>query len=324
MTSKKENGKGKGRQPVLLLKIGKTRLRTPSKKGTPPPPKPKSAEEPEQLHRPRLYVNDVTPESLALKLAAQPKGLMVVRDELSGWIGNMDRYSGGSGERAFWLEAYGGRPYSVDRVKHGDAPITIQHLAIPIIGGLVCENISKILSGNMDDGLAARFLFIWPDPRPPTRPSGGYNTAPALDALRRLQRLQMGMDEQLNPVPIVMRLEDAAVDLFQKWREENYEEQLTAHRLFLNNLGKLGGITLRLALILELMWWAASDEPTPPETVSLDAIAKSADMIDYYFKPMSRRVYGDAAVPEVERSAAAVAREIKRRGAQTINLRVLR
>ena len=42
--------------------------------------------------------------------------MLVVRDELAGWIGSFDRYAQGSGsDVAKWLEMFGGRPMVVDR-----------------------------------------------------------------------------------------------------------------------------------------------------------------------------------------------------------------
>jgi hypothetical protein len=37
------------------------------------------------------------------------------RDECAAWLANLDKY--GDGDRAFWLECYGGRGYTVDRRK---------------------------------------------------------------------------------------------------------------------------------------------------------------------------------------------------------------
>lgn len=54
----------------------------------------------------RITVNDSTPEKLGELLAAHQKGLMFFRDELAGWFGSFDKYSGSGAERALWLEAY--------------------------------------------------------------------------------------------------------------------------------------------------------------------------------------------------------------------------
>jgi hypothetical protein len=81
------------------------------RKNDTPPPRPADAMEPEPVPLPRIMVGDTTPEALAGLLKDNPKGLLLYRDELAGWLGCFGRYSSsGNGEREFWIEAYGGRP----------------------------------------------------------------------------------------------------------------------------------------------------------------------------------------------------------------------
>ena len=64
---------------------------------------------------PRFIVWDTTVEKLGELLDRSPKGLLVKSDEISGWLGNMERYNAGRSDRGFWLCAYDGGPHSVDR-----------------------------------------------------------------------------------------------------------------------------------------------------------------------------------------------------------------
>src|SRR4029077_10435348 len=70
-------------------------LREAEKRGASPPPRPwilRSAEP----QMPRLRQHDVTIERVAELLAhAAPKGLLIVRDELAGWIAGMNAYNAG-------------------------------------------------------------------------------------------------------------------------------------------------------------------------------------------------------------------------------------
>jgi hypothetical protein len=59
-------------------------------------------------------IGDTTPEALATLLRHIPKGLLLHRDELAGWLASFGRYTFGGGEQEFWIEAYGGRAYTVD------------------------------------------------------------------------------------------------------------------------------------------------------------------------------------------------------------------
>ena len=99
------------------------------KSGGLPPIMPADADEPDPIQRRRILSTDPTVAKAERMSAANPRGLALVRDELAGWIAGMDRYNNGAGShRAFWLQAYGGRHWSPDRVKDGDAEISVPNL----------------------------------------------------------------------------------------------------------------------------------------------------------------------------------------------------
>ena len=114
--------------------------------GSPAPKMPEHAVEPLRPARPRLYTSDVTPEMLGHLLAQHPKGLLFQRDELAGWLCGFDRYGGGGGERAMWVEAFGGRSFVIDRVKQDGEPIKISHLSVAIAGGIQPDRLSECCS----------------------------------------------------------------------------------------------------------------------------------------------------------------------------------
>jgi hypothetical protein len=57
----------------------------------------------------------------------------MLSDELAGLFLNMSRYSGGQ-DNEFWLEAWNGSPYTVERM--GRPAITVDHLLVGVVGGL--------------------------------------------------------------------------------------------------------------------------------------------------------------------------------------------
>ncbi len=69
----------------------------------------------------RYVASDATVEKLADILTHQDRGLLIVRDELSSWLGAMEKYGGkgAAADRGFWLETYNGGSYTVDRVHRG-------------------------------------------------------------------------------------------------------------------------------------------------------------------------------------------------------------
>lgn len=290
------------------------------KNNTPPPGMSAAAQAPEKPARPRLAVSDATPEALAQILAGHPRGVLAHRDELAGWLAGFDRYGSG-GERAFWLEAFGGRPFVLDRVKH-DKPLQISALTVSVLGGIQPDRLAGALLAGDDDGLSARFLVTWPEPVPPRRPQRIPDDTAAA-CLERLLSLEMAQDENGKPVPVVLPLAPEAADLFEQWRNEHITATEAATGMLAGHFGKLPGLLLRLALVLEHLWWCRSKE-SPPARISLAALAAAAGLVLDYFIPMAARAYGDAAVPEADRLAATVARWIVQTRPALVNASHLR
>ena len=104
------------------------------------PVMPPEAADPGPFVAPRLYVSNATIERLAALLQARPQGMLMLSDELAGLFLNMSRYSGGQ-DNEFWLEAWDGSPYTVERV--GRPPIVLRHLLIGVVGGLQPDKLAR-------------------------------------------------------------------------------------------------------------------------------------------------------------------------------------
>lgn len=292
-------------------------VKTAAKEGYPAPLKPEAAMEPLKPHRPRLRVSDATLESLMSLLSQLPKGVLMTRDELAGWIGSFNRYAGGEGgDRAFWLEAWGGRSYTVDRVKNGQA-ITIPHLSIAVLGGIQPDKLASALLKGDDDGLTARFMYFWPDPVPLERPQDVLEGEEALKALRALHGLEMGTDEHGNAFPVTVPLSEEAAAFFHEWRIKHRNGE--PEGALLSWWGKMPGVCLRLALTFEGLWNVADGKGVGQ--VCKQAVEAATVMIDDYLKPMASRAFGDAALTDKERNAAILATWILKNRPNEINSR---
>lgn len=116
---------------------------------------------PEPPKRERMVVEDVTVEALSEVLKDNSRGVLCVQDELSGWFGAMDAYSGGKTggkDRAHWLEAYNGGGRVVDRVMRGS--LKIPNWSVCMIGGIQPDAIRRIAQNMTDDGLMQRFMIV--------------------------------------------------------------------------------------------------------------------------------------------------------------------
>lgn len=116
---------------------------------------------PERPAMARMIVEDITVEALSEVLKDNPRGIMCIQDELSGWFGAMDAYSGGKSgnkDRAAWLQAYNGGFRQVDRIMRG--AVHIPNFSVCMIGGIQPDAIRKIAGQMTDDGLMQRFMIV--------------------------------------------------------------------------------------------------------------------------------------------------------------------
>lgn len=283
------------------------------KEGQTPPDRPKEADLGPPPHIPRLVVNDGTIERLGAILANQPRGILQMRDELAGWLEGMARYSGGGSDRPFWLEAYGGRGYTVERM--GREPLTIDRLTIAVMGGVQPDRLKTLLFKADDDGLLARFLPIWPEPAPLRRPGEWTDEDLMRRIIEKLLKLDLLTDEHDQQRPWIVGFTDGACDLMDEFRQAVRQWETEADGLMLSFIGKLPGLTARLSLVLAFLDWA-SEGAEEPRKISVQHFGRAAHLVESYVLPMARRAYADAATPKAERAARRLVQLIREQGWQ--------
>ncbi len=294
-----------------------------AKDGRDPPIMPPDAQEPDPPQRPRIRISDTTMEAAADIAAGNPKGLILTRDELGGWFRGFNRY-GGDGERQFWLEAWGARSYTVDRKKTG-RPVVIPRLAISILGGTQPDVLADLLRTDAD-GFVARFLYVYPEPvasfRLANEPVDDDGARAALGRLRDLRMVGLSPGEAR---PLVCTLSCTAAATFEAWWREWRIKAAGEAGHWGAWLGKAGGLALRLALILEHLWWCALDGAgDAPQVIDDRAIDGAINLIEAWAIPMARRALGVAALSIEEADAVALARWLQRNRVTTFNARELR
>lgn len=122
------------------------------------------AKERKFAHKPaqrRLRISDATVEAVQEVLKDSPDGVLSQQDELSGWFGAMDKYAAGKGamaDRGFWLQAFNGGSYALNRVARGAS--LIPNLSVTVLGGIQPDPLRKIVSESVDDGLIQRLIPV--------------------------------------------------------------------------------------------------------------------------------------------------------------------
>ncbi|MDF3856390.1 YfjI family protein [Paracoccus pantotrophus] len=291
------------------------------KAGEDPPSRPASANPGPEPVMPRLAVSDATVEKLAVIMSSQPRGTLLARDELAGWLQGMSRYSGGGSDRPFWLEAYGGRAYSVERM--GRDPVYIDRLTLGVLGGIQPDRLRSLLIKSDDDGLLARLMPVWPHPAPVKRPEVFHDETFIENAIARLLTLQMPADEHGERRPWFVPFTNDARDLLDGFRQAVRSWEIDTEGLMLSFIGKLPGVAVRLALVLALMEWA-SGEAQEPQEITINHFGRAAHLVEAYLLPMAKRAYAENAGNPAQRSARALLALIREEGWRSFTARDVR
>lgn len=116
----------------------------------------------------RLMAGDITIEKLIDMYSDNPRGLLLVRDEVAGWFGSFARYRDGKGatDVPFWLEAFNARKWVKDR-KGGEKTTTIiPHCGVPVFGNTQPDTARSYFTKELiTSGFIARMLFAAPPKR---------------------------------------------------------------------------------------------------------------------------------------------------------------
>lgn len=297
----------------LALAKWKAEVAAAYEKGAEPPAKPADAIVPARALAPRTYTNVTTIEALIGMLANNENGMLLLRDELAGWLGDMTRYSNSS-DRPYWLQMFDGETVQKDAVKNDGEPLIAHNALMSVLGGMQPDRLQEMLR-EAKDGLIARFLFIFPD-RVPVRRSVGKADKKKLQAI--FDRLR-----GLKGDPVAMCFDGDAADEFFEHRKDTYRRGGDASGHLADWIGKGDGLVARLAVILMLLDWAVHGFGAAPHTVNADAVKRARALWAEYLLPMAERSFGDAARSVVERNAIALLKEIRRRGDAMINARIM-
>lgn len=236
---------------------------------------------------------------------------MLYRDELSGWLGGMGRYNAG-GDRSFWLEAFGGRPFQVER-KSNPEPVIVDHLSVSVLGGTQPDKLMSLLVNTDDDGLLARFLTAFPEPVPLSRPNVKLDSDRLLRAFERLRDLTPAEDLKGRSRPFYIGFTDEAADVLQNFREQSRNWESDVEGLLKGHIGKLPGLAVRVSCVLAHLDWAGGSVDHRPECIEEAHITRACFLVGQHLRKHAHRAYGVASVPKDVRNARKISEVIKRK-----------
>jgi hypothetical protein len=254
----------------------------------------------------QVFTTDVTLEALAALLEQNPRGVVCLQDELTGWALAMDQYKGGRGaDRHGWLSFWNGAPVLVNR-KTRQEPIVLDNPLVNVVGCLPPDLLGHLTDARgREDGFVHRILFAFPDPLAMhwtdvvVRETTIQEYCRVFDGLWALQ----GASAQ---DPRVVTFTPTGRQTFVACANALYTELADPHfpDTLRGPLAKLEGYGARLALLVQLCRLVC--EEAHGEAVDERSVL-AADTLVQYFKSHARRVYRRLqATPTEQRVARAL------------------
>ena len=219
-------------------------------------------------------------------------GLLLYRDEISGFLKTIDREDRAN-DRAFYTQAFNGLGrYTYDRIERGT--IDIENLCVAILGniqpGVLRPYLSQAINGSSgDDGMLQRFqLIVWPDFKG-TKPVDQWPDTAAKDKAYQVFARLAAWDGWDEPA----RFSDDAQLLFNDWYQELLIE-IRANDIqpaIESHYGKYPSLVPSLASLIYL-----ADDEYHNSVIGLDSVQKALAWIPY-LKSHAERVYSSALDP---------------------------
>lgn len=270
----------------------------------------------------RLRIDDITMEAAQEVARYSPNGVLAMQDELSGWFGGIEKYSGGKGsakDRSFWLRAFGGGQYAVNRVSR--KPFLIDNLSISVLGGIQPDAIRRVMADATDDGLIQRFFPVVLKPA-----EIGRDDLPS-DAIRDYDALIERLHEIKPPRnffgDVVLTFDDEAQALRAELEVKHHgmvRAMESVNKKLASHMGKYDGMFPRLCVIWHVIENANLDEL--PTVVTIDTARRAARFLhDYALRHAMAFYMGMIGVSDDQEAIEDVAGYILAHGVEKVTLR---
>lgn len=270
-------------------------------------PKDERGEKPQPPEMDHLFTTDVTVEKL-VQMVAQGPGVAIIRDELSGFIGAMDKYRGSKGDdRQAYLSLWAGAPVKVDR--KGGGTVFAARPVVGVYGGIQPDYVRDLHTRNgQRDGMVERFLLFRPDV-----PRTGWTDDevdpalldPVVEVLSKLRYLTAPADVG----HITVELNSGAKRAFIDWYNANDAAVGGTTGLRQGFYAKLDSQVGRIALILHCLHHADD----PGVLVSEATVRAAIDLAEFFRAHLDRvlPLIGDHRPDDPGRLAARVLRYLR-------------
>jgi hypothetical protein len=191
-------------------------------------------EESQPPEDPLVFVtSDATIEALGELLRNAPRGILVARDELDGWLASFTRYKGRSSgsDRPAWLELHRAGTLLIERLTREQGRVAVRRPLVSVTGTIQPGTLARALDQDaLQAGLGARLLLAMPPRHKRTWRDDADPSAAALAYPRLLgDLLALDLADATKRTPHVLNLSEPArkrwIAFYSAWGEVQHQAE---------------------------------------------------------------------------------------------------
>ena len=249
--------------------------------------------------RPDMILSTATIEGVRDAFARNPRGFILLQDELAGWIKDMTAYSSGSAQEQ-WLSLQNGK--FIKNNTKGTESEFVSNPFVSVSGGIQPSKLYLMAKdGRGSDGSLYRILFSFPDSEPVQKLDDNDIEIETIDLYKSLMTRIFSLGSPENKEALLaefkeitnnadkhgqynIKLSTEAKKLFFAWNEtmSNQINEDLENSTFRSIIKKMEGYIPRFALILESMYWADTEALNVFSEVTEKSMKGAIQIVEYY------------------------------------------
>jgi hypothetical protein len=259
----------------------------------------KEREGEEQLRKPtktQFIASDITLEALVELHEENKNAVGVFKDELAGWLKDMNKYRAGS-DLEFWLSSWSNKGVALNRKTSKSS--FVESPVIPILGGIQPGILNQFFTEeNKDNGFIDRILTCFPDLEVETYNDNEMDAELlqwyedfTINMYQEVKRRIVTYDNDNQITPIIATFSAGAKQEWQRIFDEITAMQNSPmeNEYMKSMLPKQKSYIPRFALLLNTLDSMTSEDPYPLDFITKDAVLK-AERLSKYFINMAKKV----------------------------------
>lgn len=272
-----------------------------------PPKEKKTAEEVKEPKKKQFIMNDITMEAFVDYHSSNRIGVGVLKDELSGWLKDLNKYRDG-GDLENYLSCWSGSMLNLTRKtsKSGYVP----NAYVPIIGGVQPSVLAGMFSEeNEENGFVDRWLICYPDVK-----IQYFNDREMSDVeidwfetfvqglYDEIRTKNVEYDKHDNVKSQLLRFDKPAYDEFIKLTnqlvdiENSSDEPAYVH----SAISKMKRYLVRFSLLIYVVDKYAKGEPYG--LVDIESVKKAFRLCNYYIKMVRKNKFDSKETTQIKKA----------------------